>query len=396
MTGSRVLPDGAVVRPLADADLDVVARLVAERGEPDDGEDLRLVAATEARDGIGVVERDGQVVATATLLDEDLRIGSVTLPIGQLELVATATQAEHRGYIRALADWCHRRSTARGHLLQVVLGIPYFYRQFGYAPAVPLPSWPAVTAPDRPRGTDAARQATPADIPAMARLQDQAQRRFDVAMAHQPDCWEWLVARPGSQQWVVERDGQAVGCCRSAHDETDLVVGELAAVDASATDSLLGAVLETAPGRTPWAADRRGIPGLDSWVGGDASHEWLYVRAPDPAVVLEALRPELSRRLQESGRPQPGSVLLSFYRSHLRLDIDEDGASPVTEGGPLQGPVRAGGSGMPPEAFPELVLGGVDAVVRWHRDVHLGEQEELLRALFPPVTTDVLTFYLPT
>ena len=44
-----------------------------------------------------------------------------------------------RGLVRELMDWAHRLSAARGHVVQVMIGIPYFYRLFGYEYAIDIP-----------------------------------------------------------------------------------------------------------------------------------------------------------------------------------------------------------------------------------------------------------------
>lgn len=42
--------------------------------------------------------------------------------------VATQPEYEGRGLLRALMHWAHARSHARDHVLQAMIGIPYFYR----------------------------------------------------------------------------------------------------------------------------------------------------------------------------------------------------------------------------------------------------------------------------
>lgn len=395
MNPSTRLTDGALVRNATRADIDAVAELLADRGEPDDAVDLRLVAATdEGLAGIGVVEVDGRVVATATLLDEHVRIGSVLLPAGQLELVASATSHEHRGYVRALAAWCHARSSARGHLLQLVYGIPYYYRQFGYREAVQLHPWGPL--PELPPAPDdvGVRRATASDVEAMSRLQELTQARFDVAMPHQAECWRWLVERSGSTLWVAERDGAVVGACRSARDGDDTVVAEIATTDADATTALLSTWRAVDQVRV---SCRPGVPGLDARHPEHPAADWFLARVADPAAVIEALRPELDGRVAATSPGLTADVLLSFYRSHVRFRVDGGTVGPVTAGGPLQGPVSQGGSGIPPDAVGDLLLGGgVDAVERWHRDAMLGAQRDLLRVLFPPRSADLLSFYLPS
>ncbi len=47
-------------------------------------------------------------------------------------MVATDARYRNRGLVRALFEMIHARSSAEGHLVQAITGIPYFYRQFGY------------------------------------------------------------------------------------------------------------------------------------------------------------------------------------------------------------------------------------------------------------------------
>jgi predicted N-acetyltransferase YhbS len=101
-----------------------------------------------------------RVVSTATLLDETLTLAGVPIAAGQVELVATDRAYEGRGLVRALMGWAHERSARRGHLAQVMIGIPYFYRRFGYQYSIVLPQARAVHAvPPPPTGTSCARPA---------------------------------------------------------------------------------------------------------------------------------------------------------------------------------------------------------------------------------------------
>src|SRR5690554_909257 len=191
------LPDGLVLRTARPADLDQIATLLVDRGEEGDDVDHRLVVEDpEAGWEWSAVVVDGdRVVSTATLLEETVRIGSVTVPAGQVELVATHEEYEGRGLSRALMSWAHERSAARGHLLQVMIGIPYYYRLFGYEYAIDIPPARAVVdlpeplAPLPATGTGGPTDSDPyvlrlptrEDIPALAALQDAAQSEYDVA-----------------------------------------------------------------------------------------------------------------------------------------------------------------------------------------------------------------------
>ncbi len=400
MTGQR---DGYELRTATAADLDQVADLVAARGEPADALDLRLVVddPSEGLESCLVVMDGGRVVSTATLLRETVRIGTVDLPAGQVELVATAEGHEGRGLVRALMDEAHRRSAARGDVLQVMVGIPYFYRQFGYGYAAPIPRRRRLEAEVPPADPAiSVRQAGPDDIPAMARLQEAEQAGVDVAMPHSAGCWHWLVAREGSRQWVAERAGAVVATARVTPPDEDLVVAELAG-DADGVRAIVGTAAasgEATVQERPFTAAGAVVEELVVPVAGpDALPDWYYVRVPDLAALVARLAPALVARLDAAGLAgERHDVLLSSWRSHVRFTIGPDGVEGVTGGGPEQAPVSKGGSGIPPDALGALLVGPDGALGLEERlpDAWLGRQRDLMAVLFPPQRADLLTYYL--
>lgn len=396
-TTSTQLPDGAILRAATPADLPALEALTADREGPDDAVDLRLAALSPGGfERIGVVEAAGEIAATATLLDEEVRVGSAVLPAGQIELVASSRRHEHRGYVRALMAWCHDLSIERGHILNVMIGIPNFYRQFGYHYSIPMHSWAESLGPPQETSQLTVRVATAADLPTLQRLQDQAQARFDVAMPHQPECWQWLLDHPSSQQWLVDDGDTAVGLARIAAGDDWADIGELTTTRPDATNALVAHAHSMAtPEATIRVSHRPHAPGLSELLGEPERREWYYVRAPDVPALFEALAPELLHRAHASGR-ESGEALLSFYRSHLRLSWDRNEMS-ITTGGPLQAPVSAGGSGIPVDALGSLLFGGGAAAVDSRfPDGLLGRQEVLMHVLFPPQGADLLTWYLPS
>jgi|GEM_PF-1498234 len=422
---ARKLPGGLVLRTAAPADLDQIGALLTERGEADDAVDHRLVV-TDPDLGWGacaVVVDGSQVVATATLLDETVRVGDVVLPAGQVELVAVATSHEHRGLARALMGWAHRRSAERGHVLQVMIGIPYFYRLFGYEYAIDI-------APAREVPHDAAerlaagaaragevgagagqggpvvpllREATTADLPALARLQEAAQAGFDVAVPHPAARWRALLGQSASALRVLERDGAVVASARVRPGD-GLLAAEPAAVDEAAARDLLAALAgeAVASGEPLSVVHRAGTVTGRGWDAllepADDAAEQYYLRIADPAVLLDALRPVLARRrvaAQFDAERLGGALLISTFGAHYRLPVVGDGFGPVETGGPMQGPGVHRGFGVAPDQLGALLLGGrgFAGLRRLRPDVY-GDRE-VGEALFPPQTADVLSYYLP-
>ncbi len=401
--GGRPLPGGLVLRTATPTDLPSIKELLAERGEDADARDLELmVQDPDAGWDLCAVVVDGhRVVSTASLLDERVRVGGIELAAGQVELVATRVGYEGRGLVRELMHWAHDLSCARGHLMQVMIGIPYFYRLFGYEYAIDIPKARALTtAAQRPAGGGDCRPASETDIPALRELQDQAQASFDVTMPHSPARRRWLLSHDSSVTYLVRRGDRPVGTARVQTGDTGVLVAEAAAADQDASSALLAGIARLHPGLPIAVVDRVGTVPARALAGAlaapDPAPTQYYVRIGDPAALLGALRPVLQHRLQGVERTAPELVLSTFGR-HYRMAIEPAGLGDVRVGGPMQAPYSAGGAGVPPDQLGSLLFGplGMAGLAARRPDVYPGPRRELFEALFPPLTADLLTFYLP-
>ncbi|WP_199810280.1 MULTISPECIES: GNAT family N-acetyltransferase [unclassified Streptomyces] len=398
------LADGLALRQAMPADLDQIGALLSERGEPDDAIDHRLVV-TDPDAGLSacaVVVDGDRVVSTATLLDEEVRIGGIRLPAGQVELVATASEYEGRGLVRALMHWAHERSSERGHLLQTMIGIPYFYRLFGYEYAIDMPQALNVNALPPGGATAVLRAARPSDIPSMAALQASAQSGFDVTMPHSAACWRWLLNHESSNLWVLERADTVVATARTTPPGEEMLLAESAARDEAAAQDLLSGVAALAPGAPLRIVHRAGTVTGDAWQQFIAqephrSAEQYYIRIPDVAALLDRLRPLFRQRLTAAGIDRSGQdIVISTFGAHHRIPVLADGLGEVATGGAMQSPGAVGGAGVAPDHLAALLFGshGIEGLNRIRPDVYAAD-EELFHVLFPPLTGDVLSYYLP-
>ncbi|AXX30501.1 GNAT family N-acetyltransferase [Actinosynnema pretiosum subsp. pretiosum] len=378
-----------LLRPARPEDVDQIAELLADRGDPEDAVDFRLVARDPEAGSCAVVVDKGRVVSTATLLDETLVLGDVVIPTGQVELVATAHGHEGRGLVRRLMSWAHEHSAERGHLAQVMIGIPYFYRRFGYSYAIPIPATRALTGAPDPGG-HVLRPATPADVDLLARLHAAELALADLRMPHPPARWRWLLEHASSGQWVVELAGEPVAVGRVA----DGVLVEAAATTPEAAHALAALTGVTQVVERPGTVAGRALEGF--LAPADAQARSYYARVPDAAALLERLRPVLSRRLAAAGFTD-GEAVVSFFSSHVRLPFRDGVVDPVVPGGVMQGPASVGGSGVAPDLLPALLFGphGITGLAERHPDVYPGPRAELAAALFPPVRADLMTYYVP-
>src|SRR4051794_10242065 len=128
------------------------------------------------------------------LLDRTLQLGPVAIATGQPEWVATDPAYRRRGLVAAQFAVAHARSAERGHLVQIVTGIPYFYRRLGSGYAADRPARYRLrpSGPDAPDGWRVER-ATAEDLEAVIRLDDDARAAVDLTFDRSPADWAWLV-----------------------------------------------------------------------------------------------------------------------------------------------------------------------------------------------------------
>ncbi|MGH8774311.1 MAG: hypothetical protein ACRDWI_03790 [Jiangellaceae bacterium] len=90
-------------------------------------------------------------------------------------------------------------------------------------------------------------------------------------------------------------------------------------------------------------------------------------------------------------------MLLSTFRRHVVMPVDGAAVGATVAGGPMQAPYSRGSAAVAPDLVAPLLFGplGIAGLSRRHPDVYPGPDVELMAALFPPVTSDLLTFYLP-
>jgi len=407
VTGTR--PDGIVSRTATAADAEEVLALIGARSGPEDVPEAEA-AFIDGQDGFKrwLVAADGpRIVAVLALWEERVRVGETWLQAGQIDFVATASGYGRRGLMRGLIDEAHVRCAARGDALQIMLGIPYFYRQFGYSYTVPIPVTHEVP-PDaklEPPTDVLVRRATGDDLPALQALQEEAQRGADVAMPHSSHMWRWLMKAATVELRIAEEGGMPAGMSRlkrapGAPDE--LVVAEVAAPTVEVARALLADARSLVGGSAISVVDRPAGAlahvlaevGRHSYGGG--ADEYL-IRVADPVVLLDALRPTLSARLNASafGRGS-GELLVSFYRRSAVLRYEGGAVTHVAAAPGEQAPVSEGGAGVPPDLVADLVFGphGALELEATHADLNLGRQRALMETLFPPLRADILVFYI--
>lgn len=381
--------------------IDQIVDLVADRIGEEDSREAALVLADPAfdRGRWSVVTNGAQVVSTAAAFPMTLKYGSVALAATNLEFVATAMDHEGRGLVRRQLEYHHQMAAAHDELVQIIVGIPYFYRLFGYEYALPvqplrvLPADMAVAMPD----DWSLRQARLADVELIGGLQEAATKDVPVVFSHLPATWRYLVESPVYRTVIAEAPSGERAMGRIYLDDDTPILFE---VSAASVDGLAALTIEArslAPGQQVFLLSRPTIESLlAAWHTDDYRYGY-YIRIAEPTQFLNAVRPVLQERLDGGGGSFDGSHLISLYRSSIEFDIDDDQLSQFRSGPAEPAPGSKGGAGVPPDLLATLVFGsvGVDVLANRHPDFRPGKLRSLLQILFPAGEADVASWVVP-
>lgn len=437
--------DGLVLRRATVADAQAVATFVADvlRGQ-DAAEPSAAMGAwiedlvsgrhpgVRAEDCFLITDKPaGAIVSCATLVSQQWSFGGVRIDVGQPELIGTRTGYRGRRLVTALMEAMHRESAARRHHLLAIIGIPWFYRQFGYELALERGGGPKIAAAalaDLDPAAAAAYRLRPAretDAPFLASVEAHAARRNLVWALRDERLWRYEIAGHSEQSAIrrvvdiVERpDGEPVGYVVYAPR-----FGSGAAVSV-VTFEVIGGVSWRgvwipllahlkAQGEAIAARDAKTtFGGLNFWLLGTdhpirhvsylppgESPYAFYLRVPDLAAFVRHVAPVLERRLADSTLVgHTGEVRVGFYREGLRLAFERgrlSTAEPWTPSIDTAGVELALGSGderrpaamFPPFTFLQLLFGyrSLDELEHTFADciVRTVEARSLLDAIFP-------------
>jgi hypothetical protein len=433
------LGDGLVMRWARPEDLERQVTLTAEvflqyPGGPPSVEvepwSRELGSGTHPQSGIdrlAIVEdvRRGIMVSCTWLISMSVAYGDIVIPVGRPEHVATHPDYRRRGLVGKLFEMIHQRSEADGDLVQMITGIPYFYRQFGYEYALELGGGSIVERAAVHRLRDdtgfRVRVAHPDELTATHDLFMASQEHCLVRNDFSDTYWRWLhdginpATGFGWQSLVVlDRDdrlagavlmltrrwgrlvdvlGIAAGTGRSLHE---ILPPALRAIDEVAAN-LLPMPVESMPEydalRFQVGSGHSVHQLLAHECGGrfQPGYAWL-VRTSNLPRLLQTIAPVLESRLAASPlRGYTGRLALDFYRSGLTIAFERGTITGFEEGRVEPAPRAA--AGMPPGVFLQLVFGRrtLEELKHILPDTWATPEAELLiDSVFPAVPSNVL------
>jgi hypothetical protein len=207
----RELQDGLILRRSCAADAEALADFCARihSNEGPDYPNPRVAAwvrdlltkphPTFHVDDFTIVaeEHTGRIVSTLNLIPQTWTYEGIPFGVGRPELVGTLPEYRNRGLVRQQFEEIHRWGPGRGQLVQAITGIPYYYRLFGYEMALDLSGRHYGFEANLPRLKEGEtepfhiRKASRADLPFVAAVYEQAQKRYAIACLRGMDIFEY-------------------------------------------------------------------------------------------------------------------------------------------------------------------------------------------------------------
>ncbi len=419
------LGDGLVLRRARDEDIDAIAEFQSVvQADPPDFEPFAHIGhwvrqlmdgshpSARARDFLLVhdTERD-RLASSLCLLRHRFAYDGIELPAGMPELVGTHPAYRHKRLVARQFAEVHRWSDEGGDLMQVIDGIPWYYRQYGYEMAAQRFGGRKASRTKLPKEPVAGLRVRPAeerDASFLAATYDHAMERYRLTCKRDEDFWRFEVGgRHGlttqtRQLKVVETEA---GEPRAVFNHVPILLDHghtwttmLEVAKGAAWGPPLDAALhhlrelggrlaeqgeeEHAGAALMLGTDHPAYEVLGATGERRRAYAW-YVRVPDLGAFLRHVAPALEARLEGSPfEGHDGILSLSFYRTGLRLAFEKGRLAGVTPWRPSTD--EPGDAAFPDLTFLHLLFGhrSLRELEDAFPDVQV-EEDALVEALFP-------------
>lgn len=410
----RSLGGGLVLRSVrSERDIESIVALHSTHVSPVEGATcgalLRHFPRMGFDDFLVVEDRgSGAIVSTTCLIHWPCRFCGVPLQVAMLEMVATHPAYRHRGLVREQIRRFHEVLEERQFDLSIIQGIPYYYRQFGYAYAVdhsPLEALPLARM--RGLGTEQRfrlRAAVSDDLSSLGQLFDKAMEPVQFRECRGIEDWRYLLcaAHYPVRLLVDGRDERPAGyVCTHGGGEHPLRVNEAAVFDHEAGLAVLRLLSQETNCELQLGGPPSGLLAQLARSLGSSSlppYQWLF-RIVDLRALLLKLAPVFGARLAASPFARfTGALTLNLFRQALMLVFENGRLRQVEMAGFRDASMGAdpGDLAIPPDAFVRLLLGYrrlEDLYDAWPDTVVRPESRLLLQVLFPPVTSHLYMHY---
>lgn len=437
MTEGRIrdLGDGLIIRHGTSEDADALVRFNKavhgenewdEKGLADWTLDLIGGEGPTFEPGDFIIVEDtttGEIVSTCCLISQTWAYEGIPFKVGRPELVGTKKEYRRRGLVRQQFEILHEWSEDRGELVQVITGIPYYYRLFGYEMALNLQGGRYGFEPNLPTLAEeqeepfSFRPADDGDISFLMSVYSRGCKRQLISAVCDEAQWRYELG--GKRKYNINRREIYI-----IQDQADNPVGVIGIPPIKWGNNSCLTIYEIAP-EVSWAAVTPSVArflwqkGLELakeqdqpqsafgfWLGeAHPAYEVIasrlpvvikpyayYVRVPHPAKFIKEIAPALEAHLSDSAFANyTGEIKLNFYRDGLLMTFKDGHLEKIkslsnTE---LDKPTV----NFPPLVFLHLLFGhrNMDELSHIFADcgTRRDENKRLLDTLFPKRSSDI-------
>lgn len=433
----KALPDGLLLRWATPDDAEQLAEfnMAIHSNDPANPEPflrhwtLDLMSGvhptTTADDFTVVVDTNNgdRIVSSLCLISQPWAYAGIPVPVGRPELVATLPDYRRRGLVRLQMGAIHARSAARGELMQVITGIPWYYRQFGYEMAVNLGGsrqffWTRPGNESLPLEEPEPfrlRPATASDIPVLRVLYERHAASSLLTRQRPDDHWRYELETSDDRSVgrlkaeIVEDDGgRPVAYMATEQWGTAYVITELGVAVGHSWRPILLFLARQLRARAEEANRTRPKPitnisfslgtehaaytALGTQLERQTRPYAYYIRVPDIPGFLRHVQPVLEARLAASVLAgHTGSLKINLYREHIELMWEQGRLTRV--GSYEATSVEEGDVGFPELTFLQLLFGyrSFDELHQAYADCYPNSAEALIltNILFPKLPSHV-------
>ncbi|HSG43708.1 MAG TPA: GNAT family N-acetyltransferase [Anaerolineales bacterium] len=428
------LGNGLIMRRSSPEDADALAEFNAKIHGESDVDRTRLANWTRdlltcphptfnADDFIIIeVSSTGQIVSSSCLLPQTWSYEGIEFGVGRPELIGTLPEYRGKGLVRAQFDELHKWCVERNMPVQVITGIPYFYRQFGYEMALNLnggrTGFESSVQKLKEGETELfrIRPAKESDISFIDDVYKYSSVRHAINAVRDEALWNYEITGRSEESipagwWEiierVERDEPVGFLMRPKHSENHAILYELKQNVSwmDVTPSVIRYLWKITKELT--AQDNKSQPSFTFLLGEEHPvHQMMgndlplvrkpyayFVRVPDLIGFIYHITPALEQRLASSiAVRHSGELKLNFYISGLNLKFEKGNLTSIDDWKPSTD--AWGDAAFPDLTFLQMLFGyrSYAELRQSYADCWCGNESNraLLDILFPKKPSAVL------
>jgi hypothetical protein len=352
----------------------------------------------------------GEIVSTTCLIPWELKYEGVSLRAAQLEQVLSHPDYRRHGLVRIQIKRFMQMVSERHFDLSFIWGIPYYYRQYGYAYSIDgsmfeaLPAWRIPEAGEGLSDSYTLRTSSLEHIPALTDIYDKAARLLQFYAARSQLHWRYLLEKARFPTRVIEdsRTRQVVGyiaCMKQGDNHLSVIESGILNQDAglavlqSLKKETGGEILVSWPKNNTLARMARNFGSVTG-----AGCQWL-LHITELGGFLTNITPVLERRLAASDcAGLTRNVIINLFRQAYKLRFVSGKLEKVQPLGFVDSSMGADGGDLciPPEALVRLISGFrslEELRDAWPDIVVKADSRRIIEVLFPKMDSYLSTIY---